>query len=290
MEPTLGLLTTSGGTTTCSFSNDQLLTSRIMEKVFMGVSKENLVKYPNESDELELGLGLSLGNGKSAWGEHGRILTAKDFPNGFKSRVNTFSGTKRAADTSAQVGSPPSNSASQIVGWPPIRTYRMNNLVTQAKVPNVEEGKKVGKNEKEENNSKKKSNHGNHNEDAGRLGFVKVNVDGLPIGRKVDVSAYSCYQSLAKTLEDMFFKSSATISSTGSGKGHVKKQSKLLDGSSEFVLTYEDKEEDWMLVGDVPWEMFVNTVRRLRIMKTSEANGLAPRSQENGVKQKGKRI
>lgn len=27
-----------------------------------------------------------------------------------------------------------------------------------------------------------------------------------------------------------------------------------LDGSSEFVLTYEDKEGDWMLVGDVPWE------------------------------------
>lgn len=31
------------------------------------------------------------------------------------------------------------------------------------------------------------------------------------------------------------------------------KSSKLLDGSSEFVLTYEDKEGDWMLVGDVPW-------------------------------------
>lgn len=29
---------------------------------------------------------------------------------------------------------------------------------------------------------------------------------------------------------------------------------RLLSGSSEFVLTYEDKEGDWMLVGDVPWE------------------------------------
>lgn len=29
--------------------------------------------------------------------------------------------------------------------------------------------------------------------------------------------------------------------------------SKLLDGSSEFVLTYEDRDGDWMLVGDVPW-------------------------------------
>jgi auxin-responsive protein IAA len=27
----------------------------------------------------------------------------------------------------------------------------------------------------------------------------------------------------------------------------------LLNGS-EYVITYEDKDGDWMLVGDVPWE------------------------------------
>ena len=31
------------------------------------------------------------------------------------------------------------------------------------------------------------------------------------------------------------------------------KISNLLDGSSGFALTYEDKDGDWMLVGDVPW-------------------------------------
>ena len=31
------------------------------------------------------------------------------------------------------------------------------------------------------------------------------------------------------------------------------RSSKFLHGSSEFVLTYEDKDGDWMLVGDVPW-------------------------------------
>lgn len=31
------------------------------------------------------------------------------------------------------------------------------------------------------------------------------------------------------------------------------KASKLWDGSSEFALTYEDKDGDLMLVGDVPW-------------------------------------
>jgi hypothetical protein len=27
----------------------------------------------------------------------------------------------------------------------------------------------------------------------------------------------------------------------------------LLSNASDFVLTYEDKDGDWMLVGDVPW-------------------------------------
>lgn len=29
--------------------------------------------------------------------------------------------------------------------------------------------------------------------------------------------------------------------------------SRLLNGLSEYMLTYEDREGDWMLVGDVPW-------------------------------------
>lgn len=53
----------------------------------------------------------------------------------------------------------------------------------------------------------------------------------------------------------------------------------LLQGS-EYVLTYEDKDGDWMLVGDVPWNMFTDSCRRLRIMKGSEAIGIAPRAME----------
>lgn len=36
----------------------------------------------------------------------------------------------------------------------------------------------------------------------------------------------------------------------------VLSESKLRDllHGSEYVLTYEDKDGDWMLVGDVPWE------------------------------------
>ncbi|WRX22528.1 AUX/IAA domain - like 10 [Theobroma cacao] len=43
---------------------------------------------------------------------------------------------------------------------------------------------------------------------------------------------------------------------------------------SDYAPTYEDKDGDWMLVGDVPWDMFVTSCKRLRIMKGSEARGL----------------
>ena len=39
----------------------------------------------------------------------------------------------------------------------------------------------------------------------------------------------------------------------GSSVQEPTRPSKLLDGTSDYVLTYEDKEGDWMLVGDVPW-------------------------------------
>ena len=85
-------------------------------------------------------------------------------------------------------------------------------------------------------------------------------------------------------------------------------ESKLIDllNGSDYVPTYQDKDGDWMLVGDVPWgyfstqtsnkfhylafifyiiniyvlplffktRMFVDSCKRLRIMKSSEAIGL----------------
>lgn len=215
------------------------------------LGKTNLL--PAES-ELGLGLGLSLGSG--AWRERGRILTAKDFPS---------VGSKRAAadSSSSHHGASPPRS-SQVVGWPPVGSHRMNSLANKQAVK-AEEGegkKKVMKEDEPKDVSVKGS------------GFVKVNKDGVGIGRKVDVRAHSSYENLAQTLEEMFF------GRTGTTSMEKVKPLRLLDGSSEFVLTYEDKEGDWMLVGDVPWRMFITSVKRLRIMGTSEASGLAPRHQE----------
>ncbi|KAH7306244.1 hypothetical protein KP509_22G003500 [Ceratopteris richardii] len=124
-------------------------------------------------------------------------------------------------------------SRDQIVGWPPVRLFRRQ--VVSKPVEN----------------------------------FVKVNMDGMTVGRKVDLNAYESYEGLLKALEEMFQPSQ---SARESDLKHF-----LLSNEPEFVLTYEDQDGDWMLVGDVPWSMFASTVKRLRITRGLEANGTAPR-------------
>lgn len=69
----------------------------------------------------------------------------------------------------------------QVVGWPPIRSFRKNTLATTSK---------------------------NNNEDDGKPSsvalFVKVSMDGAPYLRKVDLKTYSAYQELSSALEKMF--------------------------------------------------------------------------------------
>ncbi|CAN6291761.1 unnamed protein product [Urochloa humidicola] len=145
----------------------------------------------------------------------------------------------------------------QAVGWPPVRSFRKNILHKGSGDKDVD-GKSGG----------------------GGAALVKVSMDGAPYLRKVDLKMYRSYQELSKALEKMF--SSFTIGSCGSQGMKGMNETKLADllSGSEFVPTYEDKDGDWMLVGDVPWEMFVESCKRLRIMKGSEAVGLAPRAME----------
>lgn len=49
--------------------------------------------------------------------------------------------------------------------------------------------------------------------------FVKVNMDGIPIGRKVDLNSHGCYEILAKTLEDMFLRPNLTTNHFGKFSG-----------------------------------------------------------------------
>ncbi|KAH0774241.1 hypothetical protein KY290_011378 [Solanum tuberosum] len=148
----------------------------------------------------------------------------------------------------------------QVVGWPPIRSFRKNMISSPPKT---------------EENTNAKLVAGCH--------YVKVSMDGAPYLRKVDLTIYSSYQDLSSALEKMFscFKA-GQCETQGISLSDGLKVSKLADllHGSEYVLTYEDKDSDWMLVGDVPWEMFTESCKKLRIMKSSDANGLAPRATE----------
>lgn len=73
------------------------------------------------------------------------------------------------------------NDRAQVVGWPPIRSYRKNTLATTSKDNDEVDGKPG----------------------PGAL-FVKVSMDGAPYLRKVDLRNYSAYQELSSSLEKMF--------------------------------------------------------------------------------------
>ncbi|KAJ7951838.1 Auxin-responsive protein [Quillaja saponaria] len=113
----------------------------------------------------------------------------------------------------------------QVVGWPPVCSYRRKN--------GLNETSKM---------------------------YVKVSMDGAPFLRKIDLGMHKGYLDLAMALEKLFgcFGISETLKGVGSG---------------EHIPIYEDKDGDWMLVGDVPWEMFMESCKRLRIMKKSDAKG-----------------
>lgn len=95
----------------------------------------------------------------------------------------------------------------------------MNSLVNQAKAPISEEEKVADEKDKSKDASKKKICNGNKTNnifsEKAHLGFVKVNMDGVPIGRKVDLNAHASYESLAQTLEEMFLASTPAINSIG---------------------------------------------------------------------------
>ncbi|XP_022980783.1 auxin-responsive protein IAA14-like [Cucurbita maxima] len=162
---------------------------------------------------------------------------------------NNTSTDEKSLLSSKDPAKPPAKA--QAVGWPPVRSYRKNVMAQK-------------------------------NSDGGSAMFVKVCMDGAPYLRKVDLKMYKSYQELSNALAKMF--SSFTMAGDYGAQGMIDfiNESKLMDllNSSEYVPTYEDKDGDWMLVGDVPWEMFVDSCKRLRITKGSEAIGLAPRAME----------
>ncbi|OUZ99673.1 AUX/IAA protein [Macleaya cordata] len=185
--------------------------------------------------ELTLGLPGESRTLNEVVGAGGKISSKR----GFSETVDLNIGSKdRTSDDqlASQRSSKPPAPKAQVVGWPPVRSFRKNALVPTKSCT-----------------------------------YVKVAVDGAPYLRKVDLEMYGSYQELLSALTEMF--TCFTI------RNHLD-ESKLIDrvNGTEYVPTYEDKDGDWMLVGDVPWKMFVESCKRLRLMISSEAIGLAPRT------------
>uniref|UniRef100_A0A5B7B1F5 Auxin-responsive protein n=1 Tax=Davidia involucrata TaxID=16924 RepID=A0A5B7B1F5_DAVIN len=186
--------------------------------------------------ETELTLGLPGESRNQKSGAKRGFLETVDLNLGSSSVVDCRDEDYSSADQSENEISGPSKppaAKTQVVGWPPVKSFRKNTMKS--------------------------------------CKYVKVAVDGAPYLRKVDLEMYTSYQQLLSSLEDMF--TCFTI------RNYVN-ESKLMDpvNGAEYVPTYEDRDGDWMLVGDVPWKMFVESCKRLRLMKSSEAIGLAPRT------------
>lgn len=203
----------------------------------------------------ELRLGLP-GSESPDRGFEGFRVLASGAKRGFSHTINGGSGTRAFAGSensrhltdvaSAVVKEEKKSQVSpaakaQVVGWPPIRSFRKNSMT--AIPPKKEEEKSHGK-------------------PGSSCLYVKVSMDGAPYLRKVDLKNYGSYKDLSLALKNMF--SCFTF---------------------ECVLTFEDKDGDWMLVGDLPWELFVNACKRLRIVRSSDTTtGLAaPRVMERSA-------
>ncbi|XP_009767739.1 auxin-responsive protein IAA28 isoform X2 [Nicotiana tabacum] len=112
-----------------------------------------------------------------------------------------------------------------VVGWPPIKSWR------------------------------KKQIHGINNDVIGRRNsmYVKVKMEGVAIGRKINLRLYDSYQVLTNSLIQMFAKYQSCD-----------------ENGTRFTLLYQDREGDWMLAGDVPWQTFMETVQRIQILRNGK--------------------
>lgn len=168
-----------------------------------------------------------------------------------------------------------------VVGWPPIRSFRKNlaSSANHAKAAVPESQNAVSSSKLVCEKSVDRCTKGM---------FVKINMDGVPIGRKVDLKAYDSYEKLSTAVDELFRGLLAAQRDSSAGGIHSKQEEQkpitgLLDGRGEYTLVYEDYEGDRMLVGDVPWQMFASNVKRLRVLKSSELSVLSfgGRKQEN---------
>nr|XP_029151610.1 auxin-responsive protein IAA30-like [Arachis hypogaea] len=98
--------------------------------------------------------------------------------------------------------------------------------------------------------------------------FIKMSMDGAPYLQKVDLNMFNSYQHLSPLATCNMFYYFTIGNNSPQGMKDFMNESKLMEllNGSDYVPTYEDKDGDWMLVGDVPSEMFVKSCKRKRLL------------------------
>ncbi|KAL7157453.1 hypothetical protein ABFS83_02G078400 [Erythranthe nasuta] len=89
---------------------------------------------------------------------------------------------------------------------------------------------------------------------------TKVHMQGIAVGRAVDLTRFDCYEDLLKKFEEMF-------EIVGELSGPTKK----------WQVVYTDDEDDMMMVGDDPWHEFCTMVKKIYIYTAEEAKKLSPK-------------
>lgn len=152
-----------------------------------------------------------------------------------------------------------------VVGWPPLGSFRKNianNFLCRQT------------SELSSNNFGRQDNCERQSEDPNQHMFVKIYMDGFPIGRKLNLKAYDSYEKLSVAINELFRGLLAAHSFTGDDTSAKREDTNAENG--ECTLVYEDNEGDRILVGDVPWNMFVSTAKRLCILKSSGHSASLP--------------
>ncbi|CAL1384812.1 unnamed protein product [Linum trigynum] len=90
----------------------------------------------------------------------------------------------------------------------------------------------------------------------------KVHMQGIAVGRAVDLTQFECYDDLLRKLEDMF-----DIEGELSGCN-----------TKKWQVVYTDDEDDMMMVGDDPWHEFCSMVKKIFIYTTEEVKKLSPKT------------
>ncbi|KAK0572736.1 hypothetical protein LWI29_036363 [Acer saccharum] len=142
-----------------------------------------------------------------------------------------------------------------VVGWPPIQSWRMKLLNHNHHHHHHHHGDDQVGVQMENNRNHNRMAH-DHRHDQKENGgsnyskYVKVKMEGVAITRKVNLRLYHSFHTLKNSLIPMFAK-----------------YQKYEKQGVRHTLTYQDNEGDWLLADDVPWRIFIESVRRLEIVR-----------------------